>query len=130
MTMSTAAYLSRPWSARRYARSSTSPNEIAPGTLRNEYFGAGLSGAEARTMAKEYINPESLFRSVDHGFSQGVAASGRRTLYVSGQTAWDSGKQLVGGMDLAVQARLALRQLRNGGDASGGTLAHGRRPRL
>ena len=29
-------------------------------------------------MPKEYINPPSLFRSRDHGFSQGVAASGTR----------------------------------------------------
>lgn len=89
----------------------------------NEYFWADLSGAEALTMAKEYINPESLFRSVDHGFSQAVAASGRRTLYVSGQTAWDSGKQLVGGKDLAAQARQAFRNLRTVVEASGGTLA-------
>jgi enamine deaminase RidA (YjgF/YER057c/UK114 family) len=78
---------------------------------------------ETLTMAKEYINPESLFRSVDHGFSQAVAASGRRTLYVSGQTAWDAGKQLVGGKDLAAQARQAFRNLQTVVEASGGTLA-------
>src|SRR5204862_1355324 len=74
-------------------------------------------------MAKEYINPDALFRSVDHGFSQAVAASGRRTLYVSGQTAWDRSKQLVGGMDLAAQARQAFRNLRTVLEATGGTLA-------
>jgi hypothetical protein len=37
-------------------------------------------------MPKEYINPPSLFRSRDNGFSQAVAASGTRTLYVS--TTW------------------------------------------
>ena len=41
-------------------------------------------------MPKEPVNPASLFKSVDHGFSQGVVAAGRRTLSVSGQTAWDS----------------------------------------
>ncbi len=76
-----------------------------------------------QTMAKEYINPESLFRSVDHGFSQAVAASGRRTLYVSGQTAWDPSRQLVGGMDLAAQARQAFRNLQIVVEAGGGTLA-------
>ena len=74
-------------------------------------------------MAKDYINPTSLFRSTEHGFSQAVAACGRRTLYVSGQTAWDADKQLVGGMDLAAQARQAFQNLRTAVEASGGTLA-------
>jgi enamine deaminase RidA (YjgF/YER057c/UK114 family) len=63
-------------------------------------------------MAKECINPASLFRSMEHGFSQAVAATGKRTLYVSGQTAWDAGKQLIGGGDLAAQPRQAFRNLR------------------
>lgn len=56
-------------------------------------------------MPKEYINPPSLFGSQDVGFSQAVAATGLRTLYLSGQTAWDRNRQLVGGADLASQAR-------------------------
>jgi enamine deaminase RidA (YjgF/YER057c/UK114 family) len=74
-------------------------------------------------MAKEYINPASLFRSLDHGFSQAVAAAGTRTLYVSGQTAWDAERRLVGGADLAAQARQAFLNLRTVVEASGGTLA-------
>ena len=74
-------------------------------------------------MTKERINPASVFRSVDMGFSQAVAASGTRTLYVSGQTAWDANKQLVGGSDLAAQARQALLNLRHVVEAGGGTLA-------
>jgi enamine deaminase RidA (YjgF/YER057c/UK114 family) len=74
-------------------------------------------------MTKEYINPATLFRSLDHGFSQAVAASGARTLYVSGQTAWDAGRQLVGGMDLAAQARQAFCNVRSAVEAAGGTLA-------
>jgi 2-iminobutanoate/2-iminopropanoate deaminase len=73
-------------------------------------------------MPKEYINPSSLFRSRDHGFSQAVAASGTRTLYVSGQTAWDANKQLVGGTDLAEQARQAFRNVRTAVEASGGAM--------
>jgi len=73
-------------------------------------------------MPKEYINPASLFRSRDHGFSQAVAASGTRTLYVSGQTAWDAKKQLVGGTDLAAQARQAFRNVQTVVEASGGTI--------
>jgi len=45
-------------------------------------------------MGKRRINPPSVFGSLAHGFSQGVAASGRTTLYVSGQTAWDANRQL------------------------------------
>ena len=73
-------------------------------------------------MPKEYINPPSLFRSRDHGFSQAVAASGTRTLYVSGQTAWDANRQLVGGADLAEQARQAFRNVQAAVEASGGTI--------
>ena len=36
---------------------------------------------------KAAVNPPSVFRSLEHGFSQAVIASGTRTLYVSGQTA-------------------------------------------
>ena len=74
-------------------------------------------------MTKDRINPPSVFRSVDHGFSQAVAASGRRTVYVSGQTAWDANKQLVGGSDLRAQATHAFLNLRRVVEASGGTLA-------
>lgn len=74
-------------------------------------------------MPKEYINPPSLFRSLEHGFSQAVSASGTRTLYVSGQTAWDANRQLVGGADLASQARQAFRNLQTVVEASGGTIS-------
>jgi len=57
---------------------------------------------------KDAVNPTSVFRSLEHGFSQAVVASGRRTLYVSGQTAWDSQKRLIGGADLEEQARQAF----------------------
>jgi enamine deaminase RidA (YjgF/YER057c/UK114 family) len=71
---------------------------------------------------KEYINPAALFPSTEHGFSQAVAATGKRTVYVSGQTAWDARKQLVGGTDLAAQARQAFRNVRTVVEAAGGSL--------
>jgi len=64
-----------------------------------------------------------VFRSLDHGFSQAVVASGRRTLYVSGQTAWDAQRRLVGGADLEAQAKRAFENLRLVVEAAGGTLA-------
>ena len=74
-------------------------------------------------MPREPINPDSLFRSVDHGFSQGVLASGRRTLYLSGQTAWDRDRNVIGGTDLAAQARQAFSNVRTLVEAAGGTLS-------
>jgi enamine deaminase RidA (YjgF/YER057c/UK114 family) len=74
-------------------------------------------------MPKEYLNPPSLFRSLDHGFSQVVAARGTQTLYVSGQTAWDANSQLVGGTDLASQARQAFRNVRTAVEAGGGSMS-------
>ena len=41
---------------------------------------------------------------------------------MSGQTAWDANKQLIGGSDLQAQARQALLNLRSVVEASGGTL--------
>jgi enamine deaminase RidA (YjgF/YER057c/UK114 family) len=73
---------------------------------------------------KDAVNPPSVFRSLEHGFSQAVVASGRRTLYVSGQTAWDSQKRLIGGADLEEQARQAFANLRAVVEAAGATLAN------
>jgi enamine deaminase RidA (YjgF/YER057c/UK114 family) len=44
-------------------------------------------------------------------------------LYVSGQTAWDGNKQVVGGTDLADQARQAFRNVQTVVEASGGTIS-------
>jgi 2-iminobutanoate/2-iminopropanoate deaminase len=73
-------------------------------------------------MPKEYVNPDSLFPSVQHGFSQVVVASGKKMVFISGQTAWDRNKKIVGGDSLLEQARQALRNLRAAIEATGGTL--------
>jgi enamine deaminase RidA (YjgF/YER057c/UK114 family) len=74
-------------------------------------------------MPKEYTNPDSLFGSLEYGFSQIVSASGAKTIYISGQTAWDTHRQIIGGTDLAQQARQALRNVQAAVEAVGGTLA-------
>jgi enamine deaminase RidA (YjgF/YER057c/UK114 family) len=74
-------------------------------------------------MPKEYVNPDSLFPSLEYGFSQIVATNGGKTVYISGQTAWDSQRQIIGGTDLAQQARQALRNVQAAVEAVGGTLA-------
>jgi enamine deaminase RidA (YjgF/YER057c/UK114 family) len=73
-------------------------------------------------MPKEYINPNSLFPSLPHGFSQIVVASGKRMVFISGQTAWDEQKNIVGGDSVLEQARQALRNLEKAMGAAGGTL--------
>jgi len=59
---------------------------------------------------------------VQHGFSQAVAASGRKMVFMSGQTAWDVRKKIVGGGNLLEQARQALRNVQAAIEATGGTL--------
>lgn len=73
-------------------------------------------------MTKEAVNPGSVFRSLEHGFSQAVAASGTRTLYLSGQVAWDAERRLAGD-DLETQALQAFANVRAVVEAAGGTLA-------
>jgi 2-iminobutanoate/2-iminopropanoate deaminase len=72
-------------------------------------------------MPKKHVNPASLFPSVEHGFSQVVVASGAKTVFISGQTAWDANKRIVG-QDCGEQARQALRNVRTAVEAAGGTL--------
>jgi enamine deaminase RidA (YjgF/YER057c/UK114 family) len=73
-------------------------------------------------MPKEYINPDNLFPSLPHGFSQIVVASGKRMVFISGQTAWDERKNIIGGDSVLEQARQALRNLEKATGAAGGTL--------
>lgn len=73
-------------------------------------------------MPKEYFNPDSLFPSLPHGFSQVVVATGRKMVFISGQTAWDARKNMVGGDSVLDQARQACRNLEKAMEAAGGTL--------
>ena len=73
-------------------------------------------------MPRECINPTNLFPSLPHGFSQVVIAKGRKMVFVSGQTAWDAGKNIVGGDSVLEQARQAFRNLEKAMEAAGGTL--------
>lgn len=75
-------------------------------------------------MPKQHLNPETLFPSLPIGFSQAVVAEGGKTVYLSGQTAWDANKQIVGGNDLGEQTRQALRNVRLAVEAAGGTMAN------
>ncbi|MBS1788067.1 MAG: RidA family protein [Acidobacteria bacterium] len=72
---------------------------------------------------KQHLNPDTLFPSLPIGFSQAVVVQGGKTIYLSGQTAWDANKQIVGGDDLGQQTRQALRNVQFGVESAGGTLA-------
>ena len=73
-------------------------------------------------MPKEHLNPNNLFASLAHGFSQAVIATGRKMVFISGQTAWDIPKNIVGGDSVLEQARQAFRNLEKAMEAAGGTL--------
>src|SRR6266513_1194555 len=73
-------------------------------------------------MPKEYVNPNSLFSSLPYGFSQVVIATGRKMVFISGQTAWEPQKNIVGGDSVLEQARQAFRNLETAMGAAGGTL--------
>lgn len=73
-------------------------------------------------MPKKFVNPTSLFASAEHGFSQIVVATGAKTVFISGQTAWDANKKIVG-EDCGGQARQALLNVRAAVEAAGGTLS-------
>ena len=57
-------------------------------------------------MPKECIDPNNLFPSLPHGFSQVVIATGKKMVFISGQTAWDTQKNIVGGDSVLEQAAL------------------------
>src|SRR5262245_35549562 len=73
-------------------------------------------------MPKEYINPNTLFSSLPHGFSQVITAKGRKMVFISGQTAWDEDKNIVGRDSVLEQARQAFRNVEKAMEAVGGTL--------
>ena len=72
-------------------------------------------------MTKQHLNPPTLFQGPQYGFSQIVVASGGRSVFISGQVAWDSNQRIVG-ENLGDQARQALRNLETAVRAAGGTL--------
>lgn len=74
-------------------------------------------------MPKEHINPPGLFPSLQYGFSQIVTSTGGKTVYLSGQVAWDEQQQIVGRGDLRAQVWQALRNIQMAMQAAGGALS-------
>lgn len=63
-------------------------------------------------MSVERINPETMYDSLAFGFSHASVSGDGRLLHLAGQVAWDKDGALVGGDDLAAQARQCLANLR------------------
>ncbi|MDJ0719902.1 MAG: RidA family protein [Prochloraceae cyanobacterium] len=72
-------------------------------------------------MPKKYINPSSLFPSVKYGFSQIVTTSGGRTVYLSGQTAFNAEEKVVG-TNRTEQMQQCLRNVKIALEAVSGSL--------
>ncbi|AXI48131.1 RidA family protein [Sulfitobacter sp. SK012] len=63
-------------------------------------------------MAPKRINPENLYNSLTYGFSHATVSEPGQLLHISGQVAWDSEYNVVGGNDLGAQARQAYANLK------------------
>jgi len=72
---------------------------------------------------KKHINPPDLFSTRRLGFTHVVTSSPGTTVYISGQTAWDADRKIVGGDDLRLQAQQSFRNLRTALEAAGATPA-------
>lgn len=73
-------------------------------------------------MATTRINPPDLFNSSQYGFTQVVVATGTRTVYCSGQVAWDAGEDIGAAGDLSKQTKRSLENVARAVAAAGGTL--------
>ena len=72
-------------------------------------------------MSKTYLNPQALFPSRPYGFSQGIVTSGKTTVYISGQVAWNTAQRISDPADLGAQTRQALENIEVAVAAAGGS---------
>ncbi|MFD4838316.1 RidA family protein [Achromobacter sp. NPDC058515] len=73
-------------------------------------------------MSRTVVNPDTVFNSVQYGFSQAVIVTGQRRMLLSGQVGVDAGERTVG-PGLQVQTEAALDNIERVLAAAGGTLA-------
>lgn len=71
---------------------------------------------------REIINPDTVF-NVD-GFTHAVVAKGAKTVYLSGQLAWDKHFQIIGEGDLVKQTRKVFQNIEHILDELGATWDH------
>ncbi len=72
-------------------------------------------------MGLEHIHPEGLVNLPT--YTQVVSATGTKTIYISGQVAWDDEARVVGEGDFAAQANKAYENLAVALEAAGATPA-------
>jgi len=63
-------------------------------------------------MRREAINPDTVYSSVQYGFSHAIKTSGKVSIHCAGQVGWDKDYNLVGEGDVGAQARQALGNLK------------------
>ena len=73
-------------------------------------------------MPKQYLNPPTLFPSLQYGFSQIVTTPPGKMVFLSGQVAWDAQQTLVGGKDLKAQTLQALHNVEKALGSAGAKL--------
>ncbi len=75
------------------------------------------------SVGKKHISPTGLFSTRGLGFTHVVTSTPGVTVHISGQTAWNAERKLVGGDDLGLQAKQALANLHTALAAAGATPA-------
>ena len=65
------------------------------------------------------LNPDSMYTSLEYGFSHATIATGDILISCAGQVAWNKHHEVVGPGDLAAQARQALANLKTVLEAAG-----------
>jgi enamine deaminase RidA (YjgF/YER057c/UK114 family) len=71
------------------------------------------------SVKKQHLSPDGLFSTRGLGFTHVVTSAPGVTVHVSGQTAWNAKRELVGGDDLGLQAEQALKNLQIALEAAG-----------
>ncbi|UCJ18576.1 RidA family protein [Pseudomonas sp. MM211] len=72
-------------------------------------------------MHRQTLNPDSVFDTLQYGFSQAVISQGGRRIHLSGQIGVDAQERLVG-EDLASQTVAALHNVRKILEHAGGSM--------
>jgi len=71
-------------------------------------------------MNKQYSNPPTL--PTPRNYHHAVAVTGGRTIYLSGQVAFDKDRNIIGDDDLVAQTRQALENMKMAVEAGGGAM--------
>ena len=74
-------------------------------------------------MSKRYLNPKSLYPTLQYGFSQIVTSTGGKTVYLSGMVGWDAEQNIVGDGDLRSQTWQSFRNIETAMKEAGGALS-------